>query len=132
MSVRPDFGTHARASDERIVGGYRPIAIDTQHFAETIVQSLRVGGIRVLAHADVELAIGPEVDRAAIVVAGAAQVIQIGQHKFTAGQSDVAVRGEAADAVVGRVTGNCVIDVDEMIRREVWIESYAEQAALAV
>ena len=42
------------------------------------------------------------------------KVVQVDNHNFTAGQRDVAVGGEAADAVVRRISRNRVIDVNKL------------------
>ena len=54
--------------------GDRAVRVDAQHLAEQVAERLRVGGFGVLADADVELAVGPEVDGAAVVVGGALRV----------------------------------------------------------
>ena len=67
-----------------------------------LLDALRVGAVRVLADGDVELAVGAEVDRAAVVVGRAAEVVELEQFRLAAGHRHVAVGGEAADAVVDR------------------------------
>jgi hypothetical protein len=57
----------------------------------------RVG---VLADGDVQLAVGAEVQPAAVVIRRAAQRVEVHQHLLAARRGDVAVGGEAADAVV--------------------------------
>src|SRR5204862_3367265 len=94
-----------------IVGGDRAIGIDAEHLAQAVGQGLGVGAVGVLADGDVELVVGAEVHGAAVVVGGAAEVVQVHQHRLAArdggvaGAVDVGVgvgvdRGEAADPVV--------------------------------
>ena len=56
--------------EERVVGGDRAVGIDPEDLAEQVVQGLGVGAVGVLADADVELAVGSEVDRAPVMVGG--------------------------------------------------------------
>ena len=96
-----------------------------------LLKRLRVGAVGVLADRGVELAVGAEGERAAVVVGGAAEVVELEDDDFAAGHRDVAVGGEAADAVVDGRRRRRVVDVDEVVRRKVRVEGDAEQAALA-
>ena len=55
--------------------------------------------------ADVELAVRSKVDRAAVVIGRAAQIIELENNRLAARNGDVAIRGETADAIVGRLPG---------------------------
>ncbi len=69
--------------------------------------------------------------RAAVVVCGGAQIGQIHHDRFTACDRNVARGGETADAVVNRRRGGGVVDIDQLIGDEVWIERDAQQTAFA-
>ena len=87
--------------------------------------------VRVVAHGDVQLAVGPEVNRAAVVVGRGRQGIELEDHRLAAGGRDVAGGGEAADAVVRRRAGHRVVDVDERVAGEGRVEGDPDQAPLA-
>jgi hypothetical protein len=93
---------------------------------------LGVAAICVFADRNIELAVGAEVDGAAVVVGRAGEVLEIDHHVLAAGHRHVAVRREAADAVVNRRRRGRVVDVHELIRLKGRVEGDAEQAALAV
>ena len=65
------------------------------------------------------------------MIGRAAQVVEVEDDDLAAGHGDVAVGGEAADAIVNGGRRRRVVDVDELVGREVRIEGDAEQAALA-
>src|SRR5882724_12443607 len=71
-------------------------------------------------------------NRAAIVICGAGQVIQIHQGYLAIGSGDVAVRGEAAYPIMNGRTSGCVINVDELVRTEIRIEGHSEQSSFAI
>ena len=93
--------------------GNGAVAVEAEHLAEQVRQRLRVGAVGVLADRRVELPVGAEGERAAVVVRGAAEVVEIEDHDLAAGLGDVAVRGEAADAIVNSRRGRRVIDIHE-------------------
>jgi hypothetical protein len=69
-------------------------------------------------------------DRTAVVISGD-EVFQVDQDHLAAGHGDIAVRGETADAIVNRRRARGVIEIDELVRREVRIESDPEKPPLA-
>jgi hypothetical protein len=69
------------------------------------------------------------VKRAAVVICGRAQVVQVHYHGFATGQRNVARSREATDPVVERGSSGCVIDVNQLIGKKVWIKRDAEQSA---
>ena len=80
----------------------------------------------------IQLPVGPEVDRAAIVVGGAAQIVEVQEYHLTPGQRRVAAGGEPADTVVdGRGLGR-VVDVEVVVRGERGVEGNPQQSTLAV
>ena len=124
-AVRSDGRVH-----ERIVRGDGSIRVDPQHLPESVRQGLGVGRHRVLADRDVQLAVGAEVNGAAIVIGGAER-FQVEQNNLAAGDRDIPIGGEPADAVVDVRRGGGVVDVHESIDRESRIERDAEQTPLA-
>ena len=74
-------------------------------------------------------------DRAAVVVGRAAEIVEFENYDFTAGVRHVWVGhagGETTDAIVNLGCGRGVVNVDEIVRGEVRIEGDAQQAALAI
>ena len=61
----------------------------------------------------------------------AAEIVEFEDHNLAAGLGDVAVRGEAADAIVNSRRGRSVIGIHKVIHRERRVEGHAEEAALA-
>ena len=116
--------------EERVVGRDGAVTVDAQHLAEQVAQGLCVTAVGVVADGDVELAVGPEVDGAAVMVRGRAEVVQFQDDRLASRHRHVAIRGESADAVVDRRRGRGVIDVHILIAGEVRIEGHAQQAAL--
>ena len=136
-SKRPDLGRSA-AAHKRVIRrnciwqrAAGVININAQHFAEQVAERLRVAAVGVFADADVQLAVGAEVQRTAVMIGGARQRIQVEQIDLAARHGHVAVGGEATDAVVRHRCRGRVIDVDEMIGRKGGVERNADQAALA-
>ena len=108
---RPDRPVKARGrardsgEGQRVVGRNGPIGVDAQNLAEPVSQRLRVGGVRVLSYGDVELAVRPKMDRAAIVIGSGTQIIQVENSRLASGFRDIGIRnarGKTADAIVGR------------------------------
>jgi hypothetical protein len=129
---RPDRAIpSARRGVEGIVGRNRTVAIDSEHLAEQVGHHLRVRAVRVLSDGCVQLAIRPERQRSAVVVGGAAEVVELEDHHLASGHSGVAVGGEAADPVVYSRGRRRVINVDEVISGESRIEGDAEQPTFA-
>src|SRR5262245_42968086 len=71
-------------------------------------------------------------NRSAIMVGHAAQVIQVEDDRFAPANSHVAIGGKPADSIVRGGTGGRVIDIDPVIVRKVRIERHAKQAALTI
>ena len=117
--------------EERVVGGDRAVRVDAEHLAQQVGEGLGVRAVGVLADGDVELAVGAEVHGAAVVVGGDEQRVEVEEDDLAPGRRHVAVRGEAAHPVVDGRRGGRVVDVDELVGREVGIEGDAQQAALA-
>jgi hypothetical protein len=90
-----------------------------------------VRAVRIFADGDIQLPIRAEVQRAAIMIRGAAEVIQPQDERLAAGDRGVTFGREPAHAVVPRGRADGVINVNEAVRAEVRIERDAEQAALA-
>ena len=126
------FTPRGRA-EERIVGRDGAVAVEPQDLAEAGVEALGVGADGVVADGDVELAVLSKVDRAAVVVRGAAQRlhVQIDEDDLAPGSRDVAAGGEPADAVVNVRAGRGVVDVYVLVAVERRIERDAEDSALA-
>lgn len=121
---------------ERIVGrSLRGRIRDRVHpddLAEQVVQTLSVAAVRVVAVGRVEFAVQSKMQSTAVVIRGAAQVVEVEQHHFThARVDDIAIGSKSADPVVNRRRRRGVVDVDELVAREVRIEGKAEQLALA-
>src|SRR4029077_7554483 len=76
--------------------------------------------------------VGAERQRPAVMVGCAAEVVELENHDFASDYGDVTVCGEPADAIVYSWRRRRVIDVDEMVRRKIWIECHAEQTSLAI
>ncbi len=120
-----------RRAVERVVGRDRAVGVDAQDLAEPVRERLRVGAVRVVADGDVELAVRPEVDRAAVVVGRAREVVEV--------EEDPSLPATATSPLaVKRLTRlwtgerrSRVVDVDEVVDGEVRVEGDAEQAALA-
>ena len=70
-----------------------------------VAECLRICAVGILAHGDVQLAIRSKMDCAAIVIRGARQIVELENDHFAAGHGHVAIRGEAADAIVPRRAG---------------------------
>ena len=117
--------------EERIVGRNRAVLVDAQHLSQHVPHRLRIRAVGVLTDGDVELPIGAEVQRAAVVVRGAAQVVEVEDHDLAAGDGDVAIGGEPADAVVHGGRRRRVVDVDEPVGGKCRIEGDSKQTALA-
>src|SRR5580765_7233327 len=67
-------------------------------------------------------------DRAAIVDhLGGIELIEFENHDLAVQNSYIAVSGEATKPIVHRRVRRRVVDVDEIIGREIWIESDTEQ-----
>ena len=92
---------------------------------------MRVCAVGVLPYADVELAVWAEMDRAAIVVGGGAEVVEIQDNDFAARCSGIAGRGKPANSVVNWRRRNRIINVEVMIGGEIRIERDSEKAAFA-
>ena len=69
--------------------------------------------------------------RPAVVDVRGRKVVEVEDGHLAAGDGDVTVGRETADAIVNRRCRGGVVDVDDVIAREVGIERDAEQATLA-
>src|SRR6266496_2136478 len=119
---RPDRAIVSRGSIvERVVGRDGTVGIDAQHLPEQVGKSLRVCAVGVFPYADVELAVPAEMDGAAIVVGGRAEVVEFQDNGLAARCRGIARRGKPADPVVGRWRRNRIIKVDVVVRGEVRI-----------
>lgn len=103
---------------------------DPENLAEQIRQGLGVRSVGVFSHRDIQLAIRAEVNRAAVMIRGAAQIVEPEEQFFTSRQGHVALCPEAHDAIMPGRSVRRVIQVDKAIRPEIGIESHAEQSAL--
>src|SRR5205085_2519560 len=115
---------------ERIINGSGSVRVDAQEFSQEVRQYLRVCAVAVVSNAGIKLAIGPKVKSAAVVLVGIAEVVQVQQHQFAARHGNVAVRGEAADAVVSWCVSDSIIKVNEVVCLESRVEGDSEQASL--
>src|SRR5215204_2024648 len=70
-------------------------------------------------------------DGAAVVVCGAAEIVQFENDHFTSSHDDIAVRGKTIDTIVSRRGGNGVIEIEKVVAGKVWIESDTKQTAFA-
>ncbi len=128
---RPDRAIDAgRRAEERIVGGDAAVGIHAQNLAEPVAERLRVRCDRVLADRDVQLVVRTEAQGPGVVIRSA-EVLQLQQHSLAAGHGSIAARGEPADPIVYGRRRRRVIDVDELVDREIRIERHAEQSALS-
>ena len=125
-SESPDgAAASGRGVCEGVVRGDGAVGVEPEHLAEVAFERLRDGALRVLADGDVELAVGAEVHRAAVVYGRAAEVVQTEDESLAVWNGRVAVGRQAADAVVARRRQNCVVDVYEAVVREVRVEGDA-------
>ena len=119
---RPDCPIDARRlAVKRVVRWDRAVGVDPEDLAQRSVQRLRVRRMFVLADADVELAIGTELERTAVMMP-AVQRGKIEQWQFAGRIRRVARDREATDAIVGRASRNRVVDVNVMVDQEVGID----------
>jgi len=132
QTERPDGAVRAGGgTEEWIVRWNGSVRVVTKYFSEAITEALGIGAIPVVPHAGVKFAVGPEMDRAAVVSRIAAQIVEIDQHHRAAGDGDIAVRGKATDPIMRRWNGGSVVNVNKIIGGEVWIESHAQQPAFS-
>ena len=74
------------------VGRDRSVRVISENLTQTIVQTLGIGRVRILTHAGVKLPVRSEMNRAAVVVGGAAEVVEVEEHDLAARHGHVAVR----------------------------------------
>src|ERR1043165_1064508 len=137
QAVRPDLAARAGARGERVGGGdgvRRAVDVDARELAEKLAEVLavivRIAAGAAVADADVEVAVGPELQLAAVVIgelgvrdgeddgaAGDVGAVGIGGEDGVARDGDVAVR-------------RGVVDEEETVRRVVRMEGEAEEPAL--
>jgi hypothetical protein len=65
-------------------------------------------------------------DCAAVVIRRRRQIVELENDHFAVWNYNVAVCSKAADAVVSRRGRDGVVEIKEIVTREVWIESDAE------
>ena len=141
QAVGVDLAARALAADERVVVGDRVrvgaalTRVDAQDLPEQRVQGLPVAPLAVLvaaaaavAHADVELLVGPEGDHPAVVVG--LGVVLGDQEALGVPVGGVVVRARELGERV-RPGFVRVVDVEQAARRVVGREREAEQALLA-
>ena len=86
----------------RVVYGNGAVFVDPQKFTKEIAGVLRVRSLRVFAGAQVEFAILPEGEAAAIVPSDFGKVIDFKNDLLAAGDDNISFSGEAAHAIVAR------------------------------
>ena len=119
---------------ERIVLGDRAVGVESQELALEGRQLLRRRSGGLVADGDVELAVGAEMERTALMPAGdlAAElrlVVAFEEDELAAGGGHVARGREAADAVMGVRPPGHVADVEVAVVGEVGVEGHADQPA---
>src|SRR5262249_27122085 len=114
---------------ERVVGWDRSIGIDAEDLAEQAGHALRNRASNVVADGDIQLAVLPKVQRAAVVINGI-QWLQIEQDFFALGIDRVAGDRESAQSIMRRADRG-VVEIDEMVLREVRIERGAHHTTFA-
>src|SRR5262245_45651473 len=114
-----------RAS-ERVVGGHGSVGVHTDDLPGERAELLSELALAVVAHADIELAVGSELDPAPIVALDAAG--QVEDDRLAPG--DAVAKREPADAVELPAAGpGCrVTHVQEPVVVEAWIERQAQEA----
>ena len=86
-----------------IVIGDGAVAVVAEDFAETIGETLGVGGVGVFADGDIELVIGTEVDGTAVVVFGGAfEVFKVDEVDLVPGLATSPSALETAGTIVRR------------------------------
>src|SRR5262249_27463977 len=147
----------AAHTHERVIGRYASIRCDAQYLAQqneliarcvVIASAAAIAGIvgTAITHTDVQVAIRPELHVAAIVIAVRRRNV-VDQNLLGAGQVVVA-ECEARDPIdrylrIGRLSKwTCagiawkrvarIVEIDEMVAGESWIDRHTQQAALAV
>ena len=130
QTERPDRAIQARGrGEERVVVGDGAIGVDPQQLALDGVHRLTVAAAAVIADADVQLAVGAEVNAPAVVRPGR-RPGHLQEDLLAARLHHVAVGREAAHAIVGRHVpraGNRVVDVEEVVGGEIRIERDADE-----
>ena len=131
QAQRPDGSVVAGGRGiEGVVRWNGAVRVNAKHFAEQITECLGVAAVGVLADAHVQLAVQAEMQAAAVVVGGSRQGIEIEQIHLAARHRQVAVGGEAADAVMHHRRRGRVININEVVGGEGRVQSDADQAAL--
>jgi hypothetical protein len=117
--------------DERIVGRDRPIGIDPEDLPVVARERLRVGRLTVVAGGDVELSVGPERERGAVMRTRRRGGIVLPQNELARGRRRVEVRGcrETRDRVPERASDRVLVeDVQVSVGREAGIEHEVVQS----
>src|SRR5580765_1684002 len=129
---RPNGAINTRGGIvKRIVTRYGPVGVDTKYFAQEISQRLSIRGVRVFPHRHVKFSIQTEVDGPSVMVACAAQPIQIEDNRLAAGRRYVAAGSETADPIMRRRTRHGVVDVNPLVVCEIRIKRHSQQTAFA-
>ena len=98
---RPDGAIVSRGGIVKwIVRGDGAVGIDAQHLPEQIGKRLRICAVGVFPYADIELAVWPEMHRAAIVVGGGAEIVEFQDNGLATRHGRIARRRKPADPVV--------------------------------
>src|ERR1041384_4632006 len=106
--------------------------MDAYHLAEPVRERLRICRRGVFSDCDVQLSIRCKMDRAAIVIRRRREIVEFENNHFAVWNYDVAIRSEAADAIVSRCARDGVVEIKEIVICEVWIESDSEQPAFTI
>lgn len=135
QAVRPHGARQSLLVGEKgVVLRNAAVAVQAQQLAQRAAQVLGFAWIGVLANSDVELAIGAEVQGAAVVVGRCGQGWEIDQYRLAQRHCLIALCGEAADAVVG--CAGCarrhrVVHKDKGRCRKIEVQRDSNQAAFA-
>src|SRR5262249_161179 len=133
-SDRPDRAIFsARRAVKRVVGGNGSIGIDAKQLALQTAERLSILRDDVIAHPDVKFAIRPEMQGASVVSDRPGEkIVNLQNRHFTARRRHVAARRKATYAVVRPRGRGGVINIDELIPREVRVRCHSEQAVLTI
>lgn len=106
------------------------MSVISQNLPLEAAERLGIGADLVITHANVQLAVGSEMDAAAVVASVGAQGVDVQQVDLAAGNRSNSISREPAYPIVGGRAGNRVINVNILVRREIRIDRDAQQSAL--